>query len=123
MIRYDEIDEFKRDLKKLSKRFRSLSEDLCTIKRAVISLRHQLDIDNLSTFEITGCHFNKGGIWKIRKFACKSLKGKGVKSGMRAIYCWQPQDNLVTWLEIYYKGDKPNEDQDRIKRFISKFEK
>jgi mRNA-degrading endonuclease RelE of RelBE toxin-antitoxin system len=118
MIKYEETDKFKKDLKKLLKRFRSLNEDLETVKKAVIELRHLKNIDNLATFEIPGFNSEMNTFWKIRKFACKSLKGSGVKSGIRVIYCWQERGKVILFLEIYFKGDKENEDRSRIIELI-----
>jgi len=117
MIEYEESDEFKKDLKKLAKRFISLPGDLQTVKKAVVELRHLLNIDNLSTFEITGFHSANLSFWKIRKFACRSLKGRGVKSGIRVIYSWCKSSSKVVFIEIYFKGDKENEDKERINRY------
>ena len=55
--------------------------------------------------------------WKIRKFACRSLKGRGVKSGIRVIYSWCKSSSKVVFIEIYFKGDKENEDKERINRY------
>lgn len=118
MIKYEETSEFKKDFKKLSKRFRSLSDDFSIVKKAVIELRHEKKIDNQATFEIPGFNLEKNTFWKIKKFACKSLKGFGVKSGIRVIYRLQEENNLVLFLEIYFKGDKENEDRKRIKKYL-----
>lgn len=114
MIKYDETTEFKKDLKKLLKRFCSLEEDLETAKKAVIELRHLKNINNSATFEIPGFNSDNNTFWKIKKFACKSLKGRGVMSGIRVIYRWREQERAVLFLEIYFKGDQKNESRDRI---------
>jgi mRNA-degrading endonuclease RelE of RelBE toxin-antitoxin system len=119
MIDYEELDEFKKDLKKLVRRFPSLPEDLATVKKAVIELRHLKNINNLSTFEITGVSSEELSFWKIKKFACKSLKGRGNKSGMRIIYSWHENIGKVVFIEIYFKGDKENEDRERIKKITT----
>ena len=46
MIKYDKTSEFKKDLKRLVKRFRSLPEDLLIVEKAVIELYHEKGIDN-----------------------------------------------------------------------------
>lgn len=119
MIEYDESDEFKKDFKKLAKRFISLLGDLETAKKAVIELRHLKNINNLSTFEISGYSTEELSFWKIKKFACRSLKGRGIKSGIRVIYGWYKNLNRVVFMEIYFKGDKANEDRHRITRYLS----
>ena len=118
MIEYEESEEFKKDLKKLVKRFVSLPGDLETVKKAVIELRHVRNINNLSTFEIIGFDSEDTSFWKIKKFACRSLKGRGAQSGIRVIYSWCKHLNTVVFIEIYFKGDKANEDKERIKKFI-----
>lgn len=118
MIEYEESAEFKKDLKKLVKRFKSLPDDLVTVKKAVIELWHIKGIDNLSTVEISGFSSEDFCFCKIRKFACKSLKGRGVHSGIRVIYKWHKRINKVIFVEIYFKGDKESEDYDRIKEYI-----
>jgi len=100
------------------RRFPSLPDDLETVKKAVIELRHLKNINNMSTFEIPGCVCNMVSFWKIKKFACKSLKGRGNQSGIRVIYTWCPSTQKVVWFEIYYKSDKENENKDRIKNYL-----
>ena len=87
MIDYVELPEFKKDFKKLNKRFRTLSDDFKIVKRAAIELYHEKGIDNQSIFEITGIN-GKEPVFKLKKFACKSLKGRGNKSGIRIIYTY-----------------------------------
>jgi len=48
------------------------------------------------------------------------LKGKGCNSGLRIIYAFNRQSLEVVLLEIYYKGDKENENADRILSFLKK---
>ena len=119
MIEYEETLEFQKDLKKLAKKYKSLPEDFNIVKKTVIELRHVHEIDNLSTFEIPGYSNNDSSFWKIKKFACKSLKGRGVKSGMRVIYKWNKSENKISLIEIYFKGNKENEDKQRITLYCS----
>jgi hypothetical protein len=53
-------------------------------------------------------------IYKARKFACRSLKGKGAASGIRIIYGYYSDEDVIEFIEMYYKGDKANEDRQRI---------
>ena len=119
VINYTQTDEFKRDFKKLLKKFRSLEDDLETAKLAAIELYHLQKINNLSIFPIPGCCTEDVQICKIKKFACRALKGRGAKSGIRIIYAYNEKLYKVDFIEIYFKADQENEDQERIKQYLN----
>jgi len=110
------LPEFDKDLKKLLKRFRTLEEDLKTFISTELFLYHKLKKDNKGIFPISGLGIENPRIYKGKKFACRSLKGKGVQSGIRVIYGYTEEEDKIEFIEIYYKGDKENEDKDRIMR-------
>ena len=111
---FEELDEFNKDLKKLLKKFRSLNDDLETVKKVLkvepgerppFSFR----IDNLG---IVTC------VIKVKKIACKSLKGKGVNSGLRLIYAHFENENRIVFVELYHKSEKEKEDRQRILKYF-----
>jgi len=108
------LTEFENDLKKLSKKFRTLEEDLEVFIEKQLQLFHKLRIDNKGIFTISDLGIIHPKIYKATKFACKSLKGKGVASGIRVIYAYFENEDSIEFVEIYYKGDKANEDRERI---------
>ncbi len=112
------LHEFEKDFKKLSKRFKTLESDLEIFIKNEMNLYHKLKIDNKGIFRITGLQAENPKIYKAKKFACRSLKGKGVQSGIRAIYAYSEQEDKVELIEIYYKGDKENEDRERVLRYL-----
>jgi len=117
-INYGETPEFQKDFKKLLKKFRTLEEDLKLVKSAVVELFHVQKINNLSVFPIQGFCTETIQICKIKKFACKALKGRGSKSGIRVVYAFHCQSFKVDFIEMYFKGDKENEDRERIKLYL-----
>ncbi len=117
--RVSRLPEFDRDLKKLRKRFPTIEEDLETFIQKELFLYHKLNIDNKGVFPIPGLSVRTTKVYKARKFACRSLKGKGVQSGIRVIYTYSDSTDAIELIEIYYKGDKENEDRDRISRHCS----
>lgn len=117
-FRIVEIEEFKKDLKKLKKRFRSIEEDLKIMVRTQLKAFHLFGVDNKGIVRLDGFGETDVIFYKVRKFACKALKGKGNRSGIRVIYSFDEHCRTVTLIEIYYKQDKEAEDQDRIKEFI-----
>ena len=108
------LAEFEKDLKKLLKRFRTLEEDLKVFVEKQLNLYHKLKIDNRGVYAIPNLGISYPKIYKAKKFACKSLKGKGAASGIRVIYAYYEKEDIVEFIEIYYKGDKANEDRQRI---------
>jgi mRNA-degrading endonuclease RelE of RelBE toxin-antitoxin system len=108
------LPEFERDLKGLARRFRTIEEDLAILLRAQIMPFHKLGVDNRGVVRISGLPFLEPKIYKVRKFACRSLKGRGANSGLRLIYAYFEQNDRLELIEIYFKGDKENEDRKRI---------
>jgi hypothetical protein len=117
MIEYVELSEFTSDFNRLKKKYRSLPEDFEMAKKAALELFHIRKIDNQSTFEMP----NYGGllpVFKLKKFACKALKGRGARSGIRVTYAWNESTKAITFIEMYLKGDKANEDRARIRQYL-----
>lgn len=113
----ERLDKFKKDLKKLLKRFPSLEEDLASLVKAQLIAYHKLKVDNQGIFPIENISLQTPRIFKVKKFACKSLKGKGVHSGIRVTYAYFTVEDRIEFIEIYYKGDKEKEDRERIKNY------
>jgi hypothetical protein len=114
------LPEFDKDMKKLLKRFRTLEDDMEIFIKNELNLYHKLKIDNKGIFQIPNLQIETPKIYKAKKFACRSLKGKGVQSGMRVIYAYFEEEDRIELIEIYYKGDKGNEDRGRILRYYGK---
>lgn len=110
------LPEFLKDLKKL-KKFHTLQNDLETFIEKQLKLLHKLGIDNKGIVQISNLGIIYPKIYKARKFACRSLKGKGSASGIRVIYAYFEQEDRIEFIEIYYKGDKENEDRERILKY------
>lgn len=124
MISYSRHSRFDQQIKKLLKKYRTLEDDLMIAEKAAIELFHLRKIDNNSVKLVPGFDLEDVKIFKIKKFACKSLAGKGVKSGIRVIYAFLPTKNEIVYLEIYYK-EKSDTDMDYgfAKSYVSEVEK
>jgi mRNA-degrading endonuclease YafQ of YafQ-DinJ toxin-antitoxin module len=114
MIVFEAIDPFKKDFKGLLKKYKTLEDDLEVVKKVLEILPDarppfSYRIDNLG---IQSC------IIKIKKMACKSLKGNGVNSGLRLVYAYFKEDCKIVFIEIYHKNDKEIEDRERIISFF-----
>ncbi|NQT22100.1 MAG: hypothetical protein HQ579_01535 [Candidatus Omnitrophica bacterium] len=114
------LAEFDKDFKKLAKKFRTLNEDLNVFIANQLKLTHKKNIDNKGVVRISDLGIEYPKIYKARKFACKALKGKGAASGIRIIYAYHGEEDIIEFVEIYYKGNKENEDRGRILRHYNK---
>jgi hypothetical protein len=107
---FEELTEFKKDLKNLLKKYRTLNDDLEIVKQ-VLTIAPEarppfsFQIDNLG---LETC------VIKVKKIACKALKGRGVNSGLRLIYAHFEKENKIIFIELYHKNDKENENKQRI---------
>jgi len=108
------LPEFEKDMRRLLKRFKTLEDDLKIFIKNELNLYHKLRIDNKGVFQVPGLKIESPKIYKAKKFACRSIKGRGVQTGIRVIYTYSEEQDKVELIEIYYKGDKENEDRERI---------
>ena len=107
---FDELTEFKKDLKNLLKKYRTLNDDLDVVKRVL-----EVTPDERPPFSFRIDHLGlETCIIKVKKIACKALKGRGVNLGLRLIYAHFPDEQKITFIELYHKNDKENEDKKRI---------
>lgn len=107
---FEELEEYKKDLKKLSKKHRTLPEDIEVVKKVLFVNPKErppfsFRIDNLGV---------KTCVIKIKKIASKSFKGKGVHSGFRLIYAHFENEDRIVFIELYHKSKKDIEDRERI---------
>lgn len=108
-MEYVELPEFSRELKRLRKKYRSLSGDLEKLKQTLAKL-------NIGD---GGNHWNclyrseSVAVYKIR-LACQYLRA----TTLRVIYAHHKEPSRIVFIEIYFKGDKEDEDQKRIKDYL-----
>ena len=109
-MEFDTLAEFNKDLKQLLKKYRTLNDDLEEVKAI---LKKKPDERPPFSFRIEGLGLETC-IIKVKKIACKALKGSGVNSGFRLIYAYFKEEQKITFIELYHKNDKENEDRERI---------
>lgn len=110
MIHYEETDEFKKELKILKRKYKSLLRDLEILKKV-------LDVfpnGNSKSKFFTLTKNSDYTIIKTRLF-CSTLRD----SSLRIIYAYSATENKIVFIELYYKGNKTNHDTERIKSYLS----
>jgi len=107
---FEELEEYRNDLKQLSKKYRTIPGDMEVVKK-VLNVHPEerppfsFRIDNLGL---------KTCVIKVKKIASKSFKGKGVNSGFRLIYAHFEIEDKIVLVELYHKSNKELEDRKRI---------
>src|SRR6266536_3038053 len=108
MMNYDQTSESKKDWKRLIKKYSTLDEDLETFQKVTNvqpggEWRHSTVLQRKGTCEIVKA-----------RFFCKALRG----ASLRVIYAYHAETQTICYIELYFKGDKPNEDAQRIKDYL-----
>ena len=111
---FDELEEYEKDLKKLLKKYRTLEDDIAIVKQVLTAEPKERPP---FSFRIDGLGIETCVI-KVKKIACRAMKGKGVNSGFRLIYAHFEEEQRIVFVELYYNGDKEKEDQERIMKYF-----
>lgn len=111
-MEFDELGAYKKDLKKLLKKYRTLKSDIETVKKV---LEIKPEARPPFSFQIDGLGLETCVV-KVKKIACRSLKGRGVNTGLRLIYAHFEETRKIVFIELYHKNDKASEARDRIRK-------
>jgi mRNA-degrading endonuclease RelE of RelBE toxin-antitoxin system len=113
MISFSETKEFKKEFKKLSKKYKTLKKDLDDLKRLYLTVAPQGN----GAKHWNCLHKNeKIEIYKMRMH-CDATKGKFFRV-IYAYHCDTGKVEMIEFIEIYFKGKKANEDRERIALYI-----
>mgnify|MGYP001577686073 CR=1 FL=1 len=107
-MRFDETDAFAKQFRRLSRKYRSLPDDLHEFKKVITVLPLG-----------SGKHFavlhgaERITIVKARLF-CRYLKG----ATLRIIYAYRLEETAIDFIEIYFKGEQERESRNLIRDFL-----
>ena len=104
------LPEFKKDFKKLLKKYLSLEKDLNILKQLLD--KHPEGYPPI-IFPISDLGI-KTKVFKVKKFRCRSLKGSGSNSGIRITYALFEEEKKIEFIEIYFKANQSNHNKERI---------
>jgi len=110
MSNFSSFPEFKKELKKLSKKYPSLIYDIEDIKDILLSCPTGIGKN------FTIIHSSEDiKIVKVR-IHCESLRARTI----RLIYSYREAKVEFLYIEVYFKGNKVNHDRERIKLYLKK---
>lgn len=111
MSRFDSLPEFDKEKKKLSKKFRSILNDLSAFEQILLTAPTGIG----KNFTIM---HHENGVQVIKaRLACRALKDRS----LRVIYAYHEGEITFMYLELYSKGSKENEDRKRIDHYLARF--
>jgi len=113
MAIFSKLPEFERELKRLSKKYPTIESDIEDIKSILLNCptgigKNFIIMKSLDNIKII----------KVRVH-CESLRSNTI----RLIYSYQPERIEFMYIEIYFKGDKENEDRNRINKYLNNLNK
>jgi len=108
MSQFYQLPEFEKELKKLAKKYPSIVSDVEDIK-PILSDSPTGVGKNFTIINITG----EIKVVKVR-IQCESLRSRAI----RLIYAFRGDRIEFIYLELYFKGDKANEDRERVRQYL-----
>lgn len=113
---YDAVKQFSKD--KRSLKIRKIDEDLKRFEngfqqdKTSLNGLHAISDQQLKHKKVTA------PLYKLKKFRCTEMKGRGSRSGIRIIFAYYAELNKVILIEIYKKGKQTDCNKDRIIRLF-----
>jgi tRNA A37 threonylcarbamoyladenosine biosynthesis protein TsaE len=108
MAIFTQLGEFERELKKLSKKYPSISSDINDIKSILLDCPTGIGKNFIIIKSLDNVKIIKA------KIHCESLRSRTI----RLIYSYRKDKIEFMYLEVYFKGDKENEDRERIEDYL-----
>ena len=112
-MNFSETDGFSKNFKRLSKKYKSLPDDLLEFKKIVT----KLPLGGGKHFVILHIQ-EKVKIVKAR-FFCRYLRG----ASLRIVYAHRENEAIIDFIELYFKSEQVNETKSLINNFLRELNK
>lgn len=107
-LQCNELRQFRREFKRLARKYKSLPDDLDRFIKVISTEppKRSKRVRFITQHE---------SFWLIKaRLSCTYLKN----SDLRIVFTYFAQERRVDLIEIYFKGDKENEDRERIEKYL-----
>lgn len=114
-MQFRQIRIFQKQMKRLMKKYRSLSSDLEKLQQVLLVYPGGNGSKHWNRLQVSNDRFIV--IFKVR-LSCASLKGK---ADFRIVYAWNKKDEtlvLLDFIEVYFRGERGNEDRTLIDEYL-----
>ena len=118
--RITQHEAFQKELRRLGKKYRTIPEDLQIFIDVSVRAVHLLGQkpEDMGHFPIHGLGIENHGCFIAKRFTCKSMMGKGSKSGIRVVYRFKKDTLDLLLIELFNKKDKKLPDLERLKSIL-----
>lgn len=126
-MNFEQSSEFKKELKKLQKKWRSLSDDLAAAQLQITDLyipQEKNDKPGLTEYRAAFFNGKRATILQVTEDGREVVKMRldvadlGTASKVRVIFIAIRSASEVLFVEIFTKADKPREDVWRIQKYL-----
>lgn len=110
MNNFESLPEFEKEFRRFFKKYKTLNDALEKFKKVLVSCptgvgKNFTIIHSTETIKIVKA-----------RMACRAL----ARGSLRIIYVYFEQEQKIEFIEIYFKGNKENEDRYRIKEYLNR---
>ncbi len=120
-MNFSQSPEFQKELKKLSKKWRSLPADVGMLTLVITALYTQTDDNAAIHLRETFFAMNKGAVLKVISSVSEVVKvrldSSDINKDMLRVVFIQFEDKIM-FIELYAKNSKSREDITRIKKYL-----
>lgn len=123
-MNFEQTPEFAKNLKRLSKKWRSLPDDVEYSKNKIESLYVERDDVDINQYRADFFATKKATILLKSTDEVEVIKMRldvaclGRNDKVRIIFIAIKNNNEIRFIELFAKNEKPREDQSRIKRYL-----
>ena len=111
MIHFECWGRFEKELERLTRKFRSLPDDLERLK-------HVIALDPTGPSQHRTVLHRHGELFIVKgHLFCQTLR----RDSLRIIYAYHANRITIVWIEVYHKADQANEDHARIAAYLRSF--
>jgi len=107
-MNFDELSEFKKEFKRLFKKYKTLVDDFEKLKKVILVTPAGIGKNFIVIHSSSSLKIIKA------RMACRALRDRS----LRIIYAYFEQNAQIEFIELYYKGDKENEDREKIEEYL-----
>lgn len=109
MMSFDGIPEFEKAFKRLFKKYKTLDDDFEKFKKVLLAAptgvgKNFIIVHSSAKVKVVKAHL-----------ACRALRNNHL---LRIIYFYFEQQQRIEFIELYFKGEKENENRERIKAYL-----